>query len=118
MPQETSSKQDKKAKSTWGVQTLWKGYLNKPEATIEAFWEGGWLRSGDVGVLDEDGYLTIVDRLKDLIITGGENVYPREAEEAIYLNDGVAECSVIVAPDKAWGEARRGVCDPENRRLN
>jgi long-chain acyl-CoA synthetase len=83
---------------------MMKGYLNNPEATIEAFWEGGWLRSGDIGVLDEDGYLTIVDRLKDLIITGGENVYPREVEEAIYLNDGVAECAVIGTPDKVWGE--------------
>lgn len=83
---------------------MMKGYLNNPEATIKAFWDGGWLRSGDVGVLDEDGYLTIVDRLKDLIITGGENVYPREVEEAIYLNDGVAECAVIGAPDKVWGE--------------
>ena len=72
---------------------MMKGHLNNPEATEEAFWEKGWLRSGDIGVLDEDGYLTIVDRLKDLIITGGENVYPREVEEAIYLNVGSGMCS-------------------------
>lgn len=83
---------------------IMKGYLKNPEATAETFWPGGWLRSGDVGTLDENGYLTIVDRLKDLIITGGENVYPREVEEAIYLNEGVAECAVIGAPDKVWGE--------------
>jgi long-chain acyl-CoA synthetase len=83
---------------------IMKGYLNNPEATAETFWKTGWLRSGDVGVLDKDGYLTIVDRLKDLIITGGENVYPREVEEAIYLNSEVAECSVIGVPDKSWGE--------------
>jgi long-chain acyl-CoA synthetase len=83
---------------------MMKGYLDNPEATRETFWDGGWLRSGDVGILDENGYLTIVDRLKDLIITGGENVYPREVEEAIYLNDRVAECAVIGAPDKDWGE--------------
>jgi long-chain acyl-CoA synthetase len=83
---------------------MMKGYFNNPEETAEVFWEGGWLRSGDVGVLDENGYLTIVDRLKDLIITGGENVYPREVEEAIYRNDGVAECAVIGVPDRDWGE--------------
>ena len=83
---------------------MMKGYLNNLEATAETFWEGDWLRSGDVGVLDENGYLTIVDRIKDLIITGGENVYPREVEEAIYLNEDVAECAVIGAPDRDWGE--------------
>jgi long-chain acyl-CoA synthetase len=81
-----------------------KAYLNNPEETRSAVWEGGWLRSGDIGVFDPDGYLYLVDRLKDLIITGGENVYPREVEEALYLKSEVEECAVIGLPDKEWGE--------------
>jgi len=80
------------------------GYLNNPEGTRSAFWDGGWLRTGDIGVFDADGYLYIVDRLKDLIITGGENVYPREVEELLYARPEVAECAVIGIPDKEWGE--------------
>lgn len=83
---------------------IMKGYLDNPEATAETFWPGGWYRSGDIGVLDDKGYLFIVDRLKDMIITGGENVYPREVEEAIYLRPEVQECAVIGIPDKEWGE--------------
>ncbi len=85
----------------WNVM---KGYLNNPEATKEAFWDGGWLRSGDIGVLDDKGFLYIVDRLKDLIITGGENVFPREVEEVLYTVPEVSECAVIGLPDKEWGE--------------
>ena len=81
-----------------------KGYLNNPEGTRSAFWEGGWLRTGDIGLFDPDGYLYIVDRLKDLIITGGENVYPREVEEQLYTRPEVEECAVIGLPDKEWGE--------------
>jgi long-chain acyl-CoA synthetase len=80
-----------------------KGYLNNPQETKAAFW-GGWLRSGDVGVFDEDGYLYIVDRIKDMIITGGENVYPREIEEILYKRPEVGECSIIGIPDKEYGE--------------
>ena len=80
-----------------------KGYLNKPDETKAVFW-GDWLRSGDVGVLDEDGYLYIIDRIKDMIITGGENVYPREIEEILYKIPEVGECSVIGLPDKEYGE--------------
>jgi long-chain acyl-CoA synthetase len=83
---------------------IMKGYLNNPEGTREAFWEGGWFRSGDVGQLDEDGYLYIVDRIKDMIITGGENVYPREVEEILFTREEVQECAVIGLPDKEWGE--------------
>jgi long-chain acyl-CoA synthetase len=79
------------------------GYLNNPEETRAAFW-GDWLRSGDVGVFDEEGYLYIVDRIKDMIITGGENVYPREIEEALYKRPEIGECSVIGLPDKEYGE--------------
>lgn len=80
-----------------------KGYLNNPEETRRAF-RGAWLRSGDIGFIDEDGYLFIVDRLKDMIITGGENVYPREVEEALYTLDGVQECAVVGLPDREYGE--------------
>jgi long-chain acyl-CoA synthetase len=83
---------------------IMKGYLNNPEDTEAAFWSGRWFRSGDIGVLDEEGYLFIVDRLKDMIITGGENVYPREVEEALYAVEGVEECAVVGVPDKEWGE--------------
>jgi long-chain acyl-CoA synthetase len=80
------------------------GYLNNPEDTRSAFWDDGWLRSGDVGLFDEDGYLYIVDRIKDMIITGGENVYPREVEEMIYKRPEVELCAVVGLPDKEWGE--------------
>jgi len=81
-----------------------KGYLNDPEGTREAFWEGGWLRTGDIGLFDPDGYLYIVDRLKDLIITGGENVYPREVEEILYTRNEVEGCAVVGVADQEWGE--------------
>ena len=81
-----------------------KGYLNDPEATERAFWDGGWLRTEDIGMFDEDRYLFIVDRMKDLIITGGENVYPREVEELLYTRPEVEECALIGLPDPAWGE--------------
>jgi len=80
-----------------------KGYLNQPEETESAFW-GDWFRSGDIGVIDEDGYLYIVDRLKDMVITGGENVYPREVEEVLYTRPEVSECAVVGLPDQEYGE--------------
>jgi long-chain acyl-CoA synthetase len=85
-------------------RNIMKGYLDNPSETEAAFWPDGWFRSGDIGVLDEDRYLFIVDRLKDLIITGGENVYPREIEEALYQRPEVQECSVVGLPDQQWGE--------------
>ena len=81
-----------------------KAYLGNPEGTKASFWNGGWVRSGDIGIFDSNGYLTIVDRLKDLIITGGENVFPKEVEEALYSMPDVEECAVIGLPDKEWGE--------------
>jgi len=80
-----------------------KGYWNRPRETEAAFW-GDWFRSGDIGVIDEDGYLYIVDRLKDMIITGGENVYPREVEEVLYTRPEVLECAVVGLPDYEYGE--------------
>ena len=80
-----------------------KGYLNNPEETVNAFW-GRWFRSGDIGFFDLNGYLFIVDRLKDMIITGGENVYPREVEELLYSRPEVQECAVVGLPDREYGE--------------
>ena len=85
-------------------RNVMKGYLNDPRGTQAAFWEEGWLRTGDIGAFDPDGYLYIDDRLKDLIITGGENVYPREVEEVLYTRSEVEGCAVVGVPDKEWGE--------------
>lgn len=82
---------------------IMKGYLNRPEETEASFW-GRWFRSGDVGYLDDNGYLYIVDRLKDLIITGGENVSPREIEDVLYGLSEIEECAVIGLPDREYGE--------------
>ena len=84
-------------------RNVMKGYLGNPQSTAEAFHDG-WLRSGDVGYVDEEGYLFIVDRIKELIITGGENVYPREVEEVLYQRADVAECAIIGLPDPEYGE--------------
>jgi long-chain acyl-CoA synthetase len=80
------------------------GYLNLPEETARAL-RGGWLHTGDLAYRDEEGYLFIVDRLKDMIITHGENIYPREVEEQIYRYPGVAEAAVIGVPDPLRGQA-------------
>jgi fatty-acyl-CoA synthase len=80
------------------------GYHNRPEQTAEAF-AGGWLHTGDIAIRDEQGFLRIVDRKKDLIITGGFNVYPREIEDVLGTHASVLSCAVIGAPDPRWGEA-------------
>jgi long-chain acyl-CoA synthetase len=85
-------------------RNIMRGYLNNPAGTRAAFWEDGWLRSGDIGRFNSDGYLYIVDRLKDMIITGGENVYPKEIEDVLYARPEVAECAIIGLPDPEWGE--------------
>jgi acyl-CoA synthetase (AMP-forming)/AMP-acid ligase II len=79
------------------------GYWNRPEATAEAL-RGGWLHTGDVGYLDDDGYLFVTDRKKDMIISGGSNVYAREVEDAIASHPAVAEVAVVGVPDERWGE--------------
>jgi long-chain acyl-CoA synthetase len=81
------------------------GYANRPEETAKALAPDGWLRTGDGGYLDEDGYLFLTDRIKDMIVTGGENVYPIEVEEALSHHPAVAEVAVIGVPDARWGEA-------------
>jgi long-chain acyl-CoA synthetase len=91
--------------------TLMTGYWNRPEATAETL-AGGWLHTGDVGRLDEHGYLYILDRLKDLIISGGLNVYPHEIEDVLLTHPDVAEACVIGVPDEKWGEAVRAVVVP------
>jgi long-chain acyl-CoA synthetase len=83
---------------------IMKAYLNNPGDTQLAFWGDGWFRSGDVGHLDGDGYLFIVDRIKDMIITGGENVYPREVEDVLYTRQEIEGCAVVGLPDREWGE--------------
>ena len=80
------------------------GYWNEPDATADAL-RDGWLHTGDVGSFDDDGYLTLRDRSKDLIISGGMNIYPREVEEALLLHPGVRAAAVVGRPDAEWGEA-------------
>ncbi len=84
-------------------EVVMKGYWNQPHATEQAL-RDGWLRTGDIGRFDADGFLTLLDREHDLIISGGSNVYPREVEEALLRHPAVAEVSVIGAPDAEWGE--------------
>ena len=80
-------------------------YYNEPEQTAAVFRLGdGWLLTGDVGVRDEQGFITLIDRAKDMLISGGENVYPKEIEDVIYGLDEVAECAVFGVPDEKWGE--------------
>jgi acyl-CoA synthetase (AMP-forming)/AMP-acid ligase II len=81
------------------------GYFNAPDLSAAMFVEGGWLRTRDVGRFDEDGYLYLVDRTSDMIITGGYNVYPREVEDALLAHSGVLECAVVGAPHEKWVEA-------------
>jgi long-chain acyl-CoA synthetase len=83
--------------------TVMRGYLGRPEATAETV-RDGWLHTGDVGRLDADGYLTIVDRIKDMIIRGGENLYPKEIEATLAQVDGVLEAAVVGRPDEVLGE--------------
>jgi O-succinylbenzoate-CoA ligase len=82
---------------------VFKGYWRDPEATAKAF-AGGWFHTGDVGVVDDDGYLYIVDRLKDMIVSGGENIASSEVERALYEHDSVVEVAVVGRPDERWGE--------------
>jgi len=85
-----------------------RGYWHNPEATAETL-RNGWLHTGDVGYMDEDGYLFMMDRSKDMIISGGENIYPREIEEVICKHPAIREVAVIGVPDAKWGEAVKAV---------
>jgi acyl-CoA synthetase (AMP-forming)/AMP-acid ligase II len=88
-----------------------KGYWNKPEATEEVF-KNGWYHTGDLGTCDEGGYIYLLDRKKELIISGGANIYPRELEEVLLLHPGVLEVAVIGLPDRLWGESVMAVVRP------
>jgi fatty-acyl-CoA synthase len=85
------------------------GYWGRPQDTEAAFTDGGWLRTGDVARTDADGYAYIVDRVKDMFVSGGENVYPAEVEDALLTHPAVDECAVIGVPDRVWGEVGRAV---------
>ncbi len=87
---------------------LMQGYWNQPEATTETL-RGGWMHTGDAGVLDDEGYLYIQDRIKDMIVSGGENVYPRAVEEVLYQHPAIAEAAVIGVPDERWGETVKAI---------
>ena len=80
------------------------GYWDNPKATAAAFDDEGWFHSGDIGYFDEDGFLYIVDRLKDMIISGGENVYPAEVERVLAAMPGVVDVAVVGVADEQWGE--------------
>jgi long-chain acyl-CoA synthetase len=81
-----------------------RGYYERPEETAAALAPGGWLRTGDGGYVDEDGYLFLTDRIKDMIVSGGENVYPIDVEEVLSRHPSVAESAVVGVPDERWGE--------------
>ncbi len=88
--------------------SVMKGYWQQPEATASVL-RGGWLHTGDVARMDEDGYVYIMDRTKDMIISGGSNVFPREVEEVLLEHPGISEACVIGVPDELWGEAVKAV---------
>jgi long-chain acyl-CoA synthetase len=94
-----------------GGQKIMAGYWRKPEATA-AVLKNGWYHTGDMGSMDDEGYVTLVDRKKDMIISGGENVYSMEVESVLSLHPGVAEVAVIGIPDEKWGEAVTAIVVP------
>jgi len=85
-----------------------KGYWKLPDETKKSI-KDGWLYTGDMAVMDEEGYVTIVDRKKDMILTGGENVYSTEVENILYMHPAILECAVVGVPDQKWGEAIKGI---------
>jgi long-chain acyl-CoA synthetase len=93
-----------------GVTTA---YWRNPEATAAAFWPGGWFRTGDAGFMDAEGYVFLKDRIKDLLMSGGENIYPAEVENAIMAHPAVQEVAVIGVPSERWGETPLAVVVPK-----
>lgn len=89
-----------------------KGYWGRPQETAEAVTPDGWLRTGDVGYVDQDGYLYLTDRVKDMIISGGENVFPAEVENVLHSFPGVRQVAVVGVPDESWGEAVKAIVVP------
>lgn len=90
------------------------GYWNRPEENEKALIGDGWFRTGDAGILDDEGYLFIQDRIKDMIITGGENVYPAEVESALFGHPDISDIAIIGIPDEKWGEAVKAVIVPRD----
>ena len=86
-----------------------KGYHNKPEATAEVITDDGWFRTGDMGKVDADGFVYVEDRLKDMIISGGENIYSPEVERVLAEHPAVMEVAIIGVPDDRWGESVKAV---------
>jgi long-chain acyl-CoA synthetase len=93
-------------------ECLFHGYWRDPEATAAAFADGGWYRTGDIASLTADGYLYILDRAKDMVISGGENIYPAEVEAVLARHPAVADVAVIGQPHPTWGEAVHAVIIP------
>ena len=93
-------------------ECLFSGYWRDPKATAAAFADGGWYRTGDIARLTADGYLYILDRAKDMIISGGENIYPAEVEAVLARHPAVADVAVLGRPDPTWGEAVHAVIIP------
>ncbi|WP_456695955.1 long-chain-fatty-acid--CoA ligase [Aeromicrobium sp. P5_D10] len=89
-------------------------YWRNPAATADAFWPGGWFRTGDAGYMDADGYVFLKDRIKDLLMSGGENIYPAEVENAIMAHPAVQEVAVIGVPSEKWGETPLAVVVPKS----
>jgi long-chain acyl-CoA synthetase len=89
-------------------EVVMKGYWKNPEATARTL-RGGWLHTGDLGIMDEKGYVYLLDRAKDMIISGGENIYSREIEDVILRHTDVFEVAVIGVPDEKWGEAVKAI---------
>jgi fatty-acyl-CoA synthase len=81
-----------------------RGYWDDPRATAESVDDGGWMHTGDLGVIDDEGYLNIVGRMKDMVIRGGENIYPREIEEVLFQHPAIGSAQVIGVPDALTGE--------------
>ena len=111
--------QDGTACNTFEKGELWvrsaqnmKGYWNNEEATNETLIDGGWLRTGDAGFFDADGYLFLTDRIKDMVVSGGENIYPAEVERVLAEHPSLAEVAVIGVPHNRWGETIKGVVVP------
>ena len=94
-------------------QMVMRGYWKQPELTAQTL-RNGWLHTGDGAYMDDEGFVYIVDRVKDMIISGGENIYSAETEEALYNHPSVAECAVIGVPDERWGERVHAIvrCKP------
>ena len=95
-------------------EVVMKGYWNNPDATAETL-RGGWLHTGDMGAFDGEGFLTLKDRSKDMIISGGSNIYPREVEEILLRHPGCSEVSVIGRPHPDWGEEVVACVVPQRR---